>query len=305
MDWCLIITHSKDKTVDYMENILNMNLRIFRFNLDELSSYNICIENSETKISKVNNCIYSKDIKSIYYRKTKFPNIHGYDQLYHSFMYKEMLMTINGLAEYLGDICLTRPSILSRAENKILQMHIADQIGLVQPSSLITNDSKKANDFLNTVPSIIKPIASGKIKNKDGNWGFLQTNFLQKGTIVDNIENSPSYFQEYLNKSEGEYRIVICGFEIYAVQIISSNEVDWRKKGSANEYKIVDLPNEIIEKCLKLMKILNIDFGAFDFIKRNGEFYFLEVNPNGEWLWLELNLGIRISHSITNYLLGR
>ncbi|MNJ78669.1 hypothetical protein D3C77_764810 [compost metagenome] len=50
------------------------------------------------------------------------------------------------------------------------------------------------------------------------------------------------------------------------------------------------------------MKSLQIDFGAFDFIKSGDDFYFLEVNPNGQWLWLEVNLGISNSSSIIQLL---
>lgn len=30
-------------------------------------------------------------------------------------------------------------------------------------------------------------------------------------------------------------------------------------------------------------------FGRFDFIRRNGELWFLELNPNGQWAWLDEN----------------
>ena len=48
---------------------------------------------------------------------------------------------------------------------------------------------------------------------------------------------------------------------------------------------------------------MNLNFGCFDFIKaKNDHYYFLECNPNGQWMWLEEDLGMPISESIANYL---
>lgn len=81
------------------------------------------------------------------------------------------------------------------------------------------------------------------------------------------------------------------------------NDVDWRIDQSNNKYELIDIPKEIKEKCLKMMDIMNLKFGAFDFIvDRNENYIFLEVNPNGQWLWLEKLLGLEISNKIINYL---
>lgn len=53
------------------------------------------------------------------------------------------------------------------------------------------------------------------------------------------------------------------------------------------------------------MDAFNLMFGAFDFIvtPRN-EWVFLEVNPNGQWLWLERSLNLNISQKIVEYLIS-
>jgi glutathione synthase/RimK-type ligase-like ATP-grasp enzyme len=41
-----------------------------------------------------------------------------------------------------------------------------------------------------------------------------------------------------------------------------------------------------------MLSILNLQYGAFDFIEKpDGELVFLEINPTGEWAWLENALG--------------
>lgn len=53
------------------------------------------------------------------------------------------------------------------------------------------------------------------------------------------------------------------------------------------------------------MTKLGLVFGALDFIiKPNGEYIFLEVNPNGQWLWLDDILDLGITESIGNWLMN-
>ena len=63
------------------------------------------------------------------------------------------------------------------------------------------------------------------------------------------------------------------------------------------------LPEEIATACQRLMKALNLRFGAVDLVLApNGQYYFLEINPNGQWLWLEDKLGFPITNKIMEWL---
>ncbi|MNT18172.1 hypothetical protein D3C72_1533580 [compost metagenome] len=119
---------------------------------------------------------------------------------------------------------------------------------------------------------------------------------------ITDIGLEPSYFQEYSSKSGGEYRVTIVDREFVAVRIDSDHPVDWRKNNAFNRYELVDFPHSIIQKCYNLMDRLGISFGAFDFIYNGIEYFFLEVNPNGQWLWLEQELKMPISELIVHYL---
>jgi glutathione synthase/RimK-type ligase-like ATP-grasp enzyme len=46
-----------------------------------------------------------------------------------------------------------------------------------------------------------------------------------------------------------------------------------------------------------------LNFGCFDFIvTSNNDYIFLECNPNGQWLWIELETGYEISKIIAENL---
>jgi glutathione synthase/RimK-type ligase-like ATP-grasp enzyme len=54
------------------------------------------------------------------------------------------------------------------------------------------------------------------------------------------------------------------------------------------------------------MKSLGLSFGAIDLVQKpDGEFVFLEVNPSGQWLWLDRILDLRISDAVADWLTKR
>lgn len=64
------------------------------------------------------------------------------------------------------------------------------------------------------------------------------------------------------------------------------------------------LPQHIEDSCREYVANAGLVFGALDLVEHSGEFYFLEINPNGEWGWLEKTVGVKISSAICDVLLG-
>lgn len=299
----LIITSSNDLTVDYMINKFNRTTKFFRFNTDLFSDYDISIyDNRGWKIK----CKYwelnEEEVFSIYYRKPRFPDISDYEEKYHKLLYKEILTAIQGIVEVFEGRCLSKPSILSKAENKIYQLRIAEKVGFKMPESLITNSCENANRFCSNTERIVKPLSIGKI-NYDNKIGIIQTNMVNNKSTIENLECSPAYFQQYISK-DYEIRVTVIEKKFYGVKIETNEKIDWRKQNSKIIYSEIHLPSHIKSKCIEMMNMLNLEFGAFDFIVSNGEYVFLEVNPNGQWYWLEERLNLDISQSIYNYLVG-
>ena len=53
------------------------------------------------------------------------------------------------------------------------------------------------------------------------------------------------------------------------------------------------------------MHALGLNFGCIDLIVRpDGDVVFLECNPNGQWLWIELTTGQKISEAIASFLMN-
>jgi glutathione synthase/RimK-type ligase-like ATP-grasp enzyme len=122
----------------------------------------------------------------------------------------------------------------------------------------------------------------------------------------DDVSHSPCIFQRYIDK-RFELRITVVADQLFAAKIDSqANEEakhDWRRAIHSGEYSPYELPNEIAEKCLRLVKEFGLQFGAIDMIVTPAdEYVFLEVNPNGQYGWIETRTGLRISEAIARAL---
>lgn len=301
----LIITNSKDLTVDYIINKYNHKASFFRFNTDRFYDYDIKISNNGSYIRNIqtNLIININNVDAMYYRKVTLPNLENYEKKYWALMHREIMTVIEGIAEIAGNIALTRPSVLRIADNKIVQMKYAKKLGFRTPESLITNSDFVADEFCTLKgTSIIKPVSAGRII-EEKKIGIIQTNLVHKKQKIQGLELSPAYFQDYVEK-DNEIRLTIVGNKLFGVNINSTNKIDWRKKNAILKYEKIDIPNEVSEICFKMMKELGISFAAFDFIVRDDNYIFLEFNANGQWLWLEDLLKLNISGAIVEYLLG-
>jgi glutathione synthase/RimK-type ligase-like ATP-grasp enzyme len=115
-------------------------------------------------------------------------------------------------------------------------------------------------------------------------------------------------FQEYIEKKY-EYRVTIVGKEVYACLIDSQvaggdTAVDWRNYDiPSTPHFAVKLESHLELKLVKLIHELGLTYGAIDLVESpNGDFYFLEVNSMGQWLWIEDLTELPISMSIARHL---
>ena len=82
---------------------------------------------------------------------------------------------------------------------------------------------------------------------------------------------------------------------------------DWRRDGIGliEDWVPHQLPAELEKRLLSFMRYFGLNYGAVDFILTpDGRYVFLEVNPVGEFFWLERNPGLPISAAIADLLVS-
>ncbi|WP_319760092.1 MvdC/MvdD family ATP grasp protein [Maridesulfovibrio sp.] len=296
----LVVTSSNDRTVDYIQSKFK-DVCFIRFNVDLFYEYKIVVTNDSIKIS-CNEFEYTLSCQdAIYYRKPNLPDLNNVlSNEYHEFAYREIFSVIDGIIESHTGMCITKPSILRRANNKIYQVGIARKCELSLPYMAITNSIDIVQNICAT-KSIVKPISYGEVIHLDEKE-FVQTNLFDPSVSLEQLKFCPAYFQHYVAK-DFDVRIVFVGRKALSFAIHSTNNIDWRKPEAKNKYSVVEIPNDIYLKCCQMLDEVDMQFGCFDFVVKDDDYYFLELNANGQWAWLEFETGVNISGELIKELL--
>ncbi len=296
----LIITSSYDRTCSYLINKFR-HLEFFRLDLDRFSDYHITFSLDGFRIRDGNDLIDSVSCASIYFRKPSLENLDGiFENHYHTYIHKETYSFIEGIVESFSGTVLTKPSVMRRANNKVLQASLASQVGFHLPEFAITNDANLLKHFSSNA-GIIKPVALGEI-TCGSSKEFVQTNLIDPTFKVNYFEYSPVYLQDFIDK-DFEVRITVVDGDFFPVKIHSENNIDWRKPNNKVSYEACSIPSTIRRNCINFMNLCGMKFGCFDFIVKNNVWYFLEMNANGQWAWLEFETKHNISDAIIRYLM--
>jgi hypothetical protein len=98
----------------------------------------------------------------------------------------------------------------------------------------------------------------------------------------------------------------IGAFRSASSQAWIETSVDYRRDQFRLAYAPCSLPDAVTKALGAFLDRLGLSYGAFDLIARpDGALVFLELNPVGQWLWIEQRANIDISGAIDDLLIGR
>jgi len=227
---------------------------------------------------------------------------------------EESRRVVHGLLASLTCFVLDPWVRIRQAEMKELQLELARELGLEIPRTLVTNDPAAVRAFWDECGGrlVTKMMASFAIK-EDGREKVVFTNPISATDLeaLDGLRLCPMTFQERVEKAR-ELRVTVVGTRVFAAAIDSNAleraRTDWRREGLAliGRWQPCELPAEVEARLLELMDALGLNYGAADFIVTpEGRHVFLELNPAGEFFWLERENGLPISAALADVLLGR
>ena len=202
---------------------------------------------------------------------------------------------------------------IRHAENKQLQLQVARDLGLDIPRTLTTNDPAAVGPFAESCEGgMVTKMLSSFAVYEGGQELVVFTNKVKPEDLADlsGLSLCPATFQEAVPKAL-ELRATVVGDRVMTASIDSQSSEraadDWRRDGRRmiQDWQPYELPREVEEKLLRLMDYFALNYGAVDFIVTpDGRHVFLEVNPVGEFFWLERYPGLPVSDAIADVLLG-
>lgn len=205
---------------------------------------------------------------------------------------------------------LSAAQAIARAERKPYQLSVAKRLGFIVPETLITNDEDAVREFAAHHPLVAKAVSSGYVSSPKGNMAIFTSNVsLDDLSDTTGLCLAPVTFQQYVEKVS-DVRVTVVGGDVFAAEILSqehaSSRTDWRATIDPDlGHRVHRLHPDVAELCSRMVSHLGLVFGAIDLaLTRDGSYVFFEINPNGEWLWLEDRLGFPISDRIAEWLAG-
>lgn len=187
------------------------------------------------------------------------------------------------------------PHVAARAASlKPFQFSVAAQLGLQLPETLISNNAAEIENFFHHCNGsmIYKPLRAAI-------WPPMEKGLVTvPTTIIDNLamlqeadlRSAPGIFQKKIDKV-AEVRATFMGRSVFAWEKrfegrTEQLDIDWRMMNRGAKHAKHVLPSDILDKSFELLGQLGLVFGCFDFaIDADGNYHFLEVNPQGQFLW--------------------
>jgi glutathione synthase/RimK-type ligase-like ATP-grasp enzyme len=318
----LVITNDHDEHADAVIKELDRRaVPVFRFHPDDFThaasiSMEICNGRIDGEIRNAHRRVAFHDVCAAWYRRSRalfapLPSLNLLQGDLENFVSVQSSATLTGLFAGLQTMWVGQPFKLRWAEVKALQLAEASKAGLATPTTLISNDPDRAAVFveaLGDTDCAVKPLIATRVDGDEGARLPLTT-VLPRGHALDSVALSPNIFQPYVEKAY-ELRCVVMGDEIFTAKLDSqaheSTRKDWRAgavEGEDVEYEVYDLPEPVQVGLHRLMRSFEINFASIDLIVTpEGEFVFLDLNPNGQWLWLEEELGLPLVAAMADLL---
>ena len=219
------------------------------------------------------------------------------------------------LRYYLKDVYSIGSIVFDKVSaSKMLQLKTAQDLGISVPATCFSNRKEDIIRFAEKYKYIIlKSIENDNIWMNDEYEYLFYAQKVKSSFLNDNpdemFSQTVSYVQNYIEK-QFELRITLVDGLIYACKIDSQildedkGKVDWRQGYDYGlKYERFELPEKISYFCRMYLDKMNLKFGCFDMIVTpDNEYIFLECNPNGQWLWVELETKMKISTAIAEAL---
>jgi glutathione synthase/RimK-type ligase-like ATP-grasp enzyme len=188
------------------------------------------------------------------------------------------------------------------ASRKGFQLVAAKAEGLYVPRTIITNNPHEVRALAAEGISLIyKRI--GEVSRPLTATKPLLPSDLDR---LDVLPNCPAIFQEHINASL-DIRVTAIGTDLYAAEIDSqrgASPLDWRFDHTV-PFRTHTLDSTTATRLRGLMRRLGLVYGAIDLrLTTEGEYVFLEINPSGQYLFIELLTQVPLSERMAEFLAG-
>lgn len=324
----VMLTQTVDPHIEPVIEVLHQyGARILRFDLQDFPTNIQLAANISMEASWQGSLIYHgqsvdlQDIQSVWCRRPKQYQAPAdvYTPPERAFLnlenYRGFLGVLQDMSSLpgIGPFWVSRRDKIQAAEFKPAQLRVAQALGLHVPRTLITNQPDAVRDFFERCQGqiIAKAVAKG-VLDPDGQYMAGQERFIFTNPVapedlrdLTGVSACAHLFQERISKAM-DLRVVIIGRQIFIVGIHAHSEqaaLDWRRSYRDLTYSIETLPDEIEQKLFRFVRLFGLQYASMDMIlSQEGEYVWVEANPNGQFLWLAPPTDLPMAEAMANLL---
>jgi glutathione synthase/RimK-type ligase-like ATP-grasp enzyme len=240
-------------------------------------------------------------LHAIWWRRTNFPQQvppELTDPIHIDAINRDCRTALMGLLlnEFSGS-WINEPAATSLAENKLIQLQAAQRVGFRTPLTLVSQDPAQIKRFYEALgnKAIIKCV-------KGTTQTPLMTQMVSEEHLrdEDSLRLCPAIYQEYI-PGDLHLRVHCFGHNVLAA-LIKSKDLDWRLNLTV-PFEAFDLDRTVKHKVRNLLRALNLKMGVLDLKLVDGTTpVFLEVNPQGQFLFTEGLCGLELTNAFAEFL---
>lgn len=306
----LVATEADDVTADMVIAELNRrSVPVVRFNPADIGDgltvsarYGARPAHTAGRVLTPSRDAHLDEVRSVYWRRPTWPTFPHLRPDDAQFAAAQTRYGLGGILHALaGPLWVNHPLRNAEADYKPHQLAHAERLGFAVPATLITNDPSEAREFVAAHPAVIHKTLRATSYQRDGVPVVSWAEQVTADEIDDRVRIVPHLFQERVDKAH-DVRVLIVGHQVFAVRI-ESDLLDWRRDYSALAYAVITLPPSLEAALLAFLDAFGLASGSFDLaVDRAGTYWLLELNPNGQWGWLEARIGLPMAAAFADLL---
>jgi hypothetical protein len=181
---------------------------------------------------------------------------------------------------------LSDPQATRRADNKLVQLRVAQACGLRIPRTLVSQDPERIRQFHASMRNgvIVKTIKGSPV------WPLLTSSVLDEHLAAEqSMRLAPAIYQEYIPGFQ-HIRALFLGETAYAV-LLESADLDWRRDLNV-PIRAIRLDDVLTRRLADVLRRLQLRMGVFDLkLDDTGDPVWLELNPQGQFLFVQGLIG--------------
>lgn len=308
----LIVTNGTDATADYLlSRLTEASVPFVRFDTNTaLERVELSFRPGHPAIKISGQWYHPDDFSNVWYRRPeRLVSNQIPDTPEGKCVLDEWTESLEGFFAHIPQKrWMNFPAANALASRKLQQLTNAQNLGFTIPDTIVTQDSEVLQTFFSKHKGevIVKPLGRAYIERPDSEVdSIIFTNPVCETDLkhLDDLARCPTLFQQSVRK-QSDVRITVVDGDLHALELTAKDidgqqRCDIRRNNMLDvKYRAITTPPNVKVALQRLVASYGLRFAAIDMaVATDGQWYFFEVNPNGQWAWLDLCGGATIYRS--------